>query len=88
MTASVHGRPAAKKPLVAGESIRSAATPRCGHCGTDAFLIYEEYVPLRVNPQGRRTSPASASYVCSRCGEVGGHDVPGDWAPPGWLWYS
>lgn len=89
MTAFIPGqagdrKPAAQQAASAPEAIR----PQCQHCRTDSFLIYEEYVPLRINPRTRHVSAASASYVCSRCGEVGGHDVPGDWTPPGWHWYS
>ena len=69
--------------------IRLAAPQRpfCEGCGTDDFLIFEEYVPSRVLPGGQ-VRPAETSYTCIECGQVGGHSVPAGWEPPGWFWYA
>ncbi|MHA7262760.1 hypothetical protein ACX80W_06085 [Arthrobacter sp. TMN-37] len=69
-------------PIEAGE------LPWCHGCGTDEFLIFEEYVPPRLPIGGGAILPASAGYSCSECGSFAAHTVPGDWSPPHWFWYS
>jgi len=61
--------------------------PDCRQCGTDQYLIVEEFTPLRLLPDGQPV-PANASYSCSRCGSFSGHEVPDSWRPAGWFWYA
>lgn len=66
---------------------QASSVPVCVHCGTDQYLIVEEFTPQRLLPDGRNVA-ASASYSCSRCGYFGGHEVPASWTPVGWFWYA
>lgn len=80
MTLTAGGRSAQSSPDVPN-------APDCQSCGTDQFLIVEEFTPYRLLPGGQRI-PATASYSCSRCGSFSGHEVPDSWAPVGWFWYA
>ncbi|MUK02466.1 hypothetical protein GM708_11360 [Vibrio cholerae] len=62
--------------------------PFCPRCGTDEYLIFEEFVPARQADHATRLLPASASYTCSECGTFNAHAVPESWRPPHWFWYS
>lgn len=62
--------------------------PSCSSCGTDRFLVFDEYVPYRIDPKSHQLFAGSASFTCTHCGRAGGQEVPADWAPPGWSWYS
>lgn len=63
------------------------AVPFCPACGTDEFLLIEDYVPARILPDGQN-KPADVSYSCSKCGQFSGHEVPPTWTPPGWNWFA
>jgi 5-methylcytosine-specific restriction endonuclease McrA len=80
MTLTAGGRSAQPSPDV-------PTAPYCQHCGTNQYLIVEEFTPLRLLPDGQRV-PANASYSCSRCGSFSGHEVPDSWTPVGWFWYA
>lgn len=61
--------------------------PYCGACGSDEYLVFEEYVPSRLVP-GEGLSPGETSYSCMKCGQFNAHPVPSGWEPPGWFWYA
>jgi hypothetical protein len=61
--------------------------PFCLDCRSDEFLIFEDFVPARIQPNGLQNQ-ANASYSCSNCGQFSGHQVPPSWTPPGWDWYA
>lgn len=61
--------------------------PWCRRCGTDEYLIWENYVPPRLLPTGA-LQPANISYTCSSCEQFSGHEVPASWVPPDWFWYE
>lgn len=62
--------------------------PGCGDCGTDKFLIFEDYIPARYATDHSGLLPPSVSYTCSQCGDFSAHDTPVGWVPPGWHWYA
>lgn len=66
----------------------AVSEPFCENCGTDEYLLYEDFAPARTLPGGRSAGRASVSYSCTQCGGFSGHDVPATWAPPNWFWYS
>ncbi|MHA7287070.1 hypothetical protein ACX80I_12370 [Arthrobacter sp. MDT3-44] len=81
-----------------GRSVRTSSSsffrvdtgeaPSCPRCGTDEYLIFEEFVPARQADHSTDLIPASASYTCSECGTFNAHSVPVSWRPPQWFWYS
>jgi hypothetical protein len=86
--ATTHSASTSKTAAPAGPSREAGDLPWCPGCGTDEFLIFEEYVPPRFPSNGEPLLPASASYSCSMCGAFAAHTVPTDWVPPHWFWYS
>lgn len=62
--------------------------PRCGTCGTAAYLEFTGYVPASYAPDRESLRPPLVSYSCKHCGRHYSHNVPEDWAPPGWQWYA
>lgn len=87
MTTIDHGRSlqASSVPLSIAEA---GEAPSCPICGTDEYLIFEEYVPARRANSSEHLLPASAGYTCSECGTFNAHAVPASWRPPRWFWYS
>jgi hypothetical protein len=57
--------------------------PGCDACGTDEYLVFEDYEPPQQLPTGH-IQPGSASYWCTKCDQFSGHDVPLNWVPPRW----
>ncbi|MHA7264628.1 hypothetical protein ACX80W_15670 [Arthrobacter sp. TMN-37] len=77
--------PRTRPAPTAGDPPHFPQVPACGKCGTDRFLTYDSYTPAERPPDGG-VPPARTSYTCTRCGTVGGHDVPAAWRPPGWFY--
>lgn len=87
MTTSRHFETPRREPASVDRRL-GASLPFCETCGTDEFLLYEYFTPARTLPGGRVATPPSVSYTCTQCGGFSGHDVPANWAPPSWFWYS
>jgi hypothetical protein len=77
-----------KKSDLSAIPAQPLAPPRCDDCGTDAFLIFEDFIPAAFTGDDSGLLPPSVSYVCSNCGDFSAHDVPYGWSPAGWHWYS
>ncbi|WP_196883656.1 hypothetical protein [Arthrobacter sp. CAN_A214] len=62
--------------------------PWCQSCDSADYLIFEEYLPARVDGGHGSRILGSAAYSCSACGSFSAHSVPDTWSPPRWFWYT
>ncbi|HEY8700093.1 MAG TPA: hypothetical protein VIM08_03865 [Arthrobacter sp.] len=79
-----HSHSTLHQPVPAGPP----SPPRCGKCRTDAYLDFDGFIPACYAVDRRGLRPSVVSYMCGHCGSYYSHEVPENWAPPGWQWYA